>query len=381
MTDANRNHTPPDRSRPRMLVLAPHPDDESLAVGGLVQRAVSRGIDPQIVFVTDGENNPWAQRAVERRWRIGPAERERWRARRRAEARNALACLGVPETATTFLGYPDQGLTDLLRSGHPGLVWALREILCLLRPSLLVAPALEDLHPDHSALAVMTRFALAGLEPEARRPRLLQYVVHRRGPCTNSSGASLRLTPEERVHKRAAILCHASQLMWRRRWLLAAAGVTESFLPGAAVGEGSRHPVREPVFEGDRFHLELSPRSRLGAFGPVDLLIAFAGGDGYRLSLPLRSGTGLVVRWRDCTAVARAVVARFHGITHVGLPAGLLPTGAEVFVKLERRFGFFDEAGWRLVVSRPAMERVDVPTTGARGAHEGVVERGARLAC
>ncbi|TMQ55341.1 MAG: hypothetical protein E6K72_06525, partial [Candidatus Eisenbacteria bacterium] len=56
VTDANRNRTAADRTRPRILVLAPHPDDESLAVGGLVQRALARGIDPQLVFVTDGEN-------------------------------------------------------------------------------------------------------------------------------------------------------------------------------------------------------------------------------------------------------------------------------------------------------------------------------------
>jgi LmbE family N-acetylglucosaminyl deacetylase len=344
-----------------MLVIAPHPDDESLAVGGLVQRALARGIDPHIVFATDGENNPWAQRAGERRWRIGPAERERWRTRRRAEARTALACLGVSEAATTFLGHPDQGLTGLLLSGHSGLVRTLREMLRRWRPSLLVAPALEDLHPDHSALAVMTRFALAGLETEARRPRLLQFVVHRRDPCTNSAAASLRLTPEERARKRTAILCHTSQLIWRRRSLLAAAGATERFLTGAAVGEGSQHPVHGAFLRDGRFHLELAPRSRLGAFGPIDLLITFAGGEGWRLTLPLRSGSGLVVRWRDRTAVGRATVTRFHGVTHVALPAALLPTQADVFVKLERRFGFFDEAGWRLVLSRLAIGRRDMP--------------------
>ena len=360
MTDANRNRTAPDRSRPRILVLAPHPDDESLAVGGLVQRALARGIDPQLVFVTDGENNPWAQRAGERRWRIGPAERERWRVRRRAEAQAALACLGAPGTATTFLGHPDQGLTGLLLSGQLGLVRTLREMVCRWRPSFLVAPAFEDLHPDHSALAVMTRFALAGLDPAMRRPRLLQFVVHGRGPCTNSAGVSLRLTPEERANKRAAILCHASQLIWRRRSLLAWAGATESFLPGDSLGEGSRHPVRGAVLEDGMLHLELAPRSRLGAFGPTDLLIAFAGGEGWRVLLPWRSGSALVMRWRDRSAVAMATVARSHGATRVAIPASVLPSGTGMFVKVERRFGFFDEAGWRLILSHRARP-------GARG--------------
>ena len=42
----------------RVLMLAPHPDDESLGTGGLIQRATRAGGEVHVVFVTDGDNNP-----------------------------------------------------------------------------------------------------------------------------------------------------------------------------------------------------------------------------------------------------------------------------------------------------------------------------------
>jgi hypothetical protein len=67
----------PLNGKDRLLVLAPHPDDESLATGGLIQRATRQGLPVKVVFLTNGQNNPWAQRIVERRWRIGPADQRR----------------------------------------------------------------------------------------------------------------------------------------------------------------------------------------------------------------------------------------------------------------------------------------------------------------
>src|SRR2546425_648865 len=61
----------------RLLLLAPHPDDEALAMGGLLQRAAAVGATIHVAFITDGEDNPWPQRAADRRWRIGPHERAR----------------------------------------------------------------------------------------------------------------------------------------------------------------------------------------------------------------------------------------------------------------------------------------------------------------
>ncbi|MEI6121822.1 MAG: PIG-L family deacetylase, partial [Opitutae bacterium] len=67
----------------RILILAPHPDDECLGTGGLIQQALAKGAKIKVIFITNGDNNPWPQRYLEKRWFIGPEERKRWGDRRK----------------------------------------------------------------------------------------------------------------------------------------------------------------------------------------------------------------------------------------------------------------------------------------------------------
>ena len=54
-------------STQRAVILAPHPDDDVIDAGGLMQRVLATGGEVRVVFVTDGENNPWPQRYLERK--------------------------------------------------------------------------------------------------------------------------------------------------------------------------------------------------------------------------------------------------------------------------------------------------------------------------
>ena len=341
----------------RVLLLAPHPDDETLATGGLLQRARACGAAVHVVYATDGENNPWAQRATELRWRISEEDRQRWGARRRQEALRALARLGVPAGAVEILGYPDQGLTSLLLDAAQTPVAKLAALMASYCPTLLVAPTLDDLHPDHSALAVLARLALDRVE--CRRPRVLDYVVHglghrprEREGAPLASTIALRLTSEERRRKRMAILAHRTQLRVHRRGLLAFAADTEWF--GATQRASARadsHPLRLAHVEGHTLRLAIAQKARPAAFGQTSLYLAvdrrWGPGKRFRVVLPRRSArvdvcdvaSGLVVAQGTFTSGASDGILR--------MPAALLRGAAAAFLKLERRFGFFDEAGWR----------------------------------
>ncbi len=61
-------------SRSRLLLFAPHPDDESLGCSILLQRAVRARAMIRVVYVTDGDDNPWPQRVLERKWRLNDNE-------------------------------------------------------------------------------------------------------------------------------------------------------------------------------------------------------------------------------------------------------------------------------------------------------------------
>lgn len=206
----------------RTLIIAPHPDDDVLAAGGLIQRVLGDGGAVHIVFVTDGENNPWPQRWMEKKWTISAEDRAAWGALRRDEAHCSLTRLGVSASGTTFLGLPDQRVSRLLRQGDTTLLRALRTLIRDFRPTLIVSPSSRDLHPDHRAVAWCAHVASAGEIP------ITTYVVHGR-PDERRIAARLTLTESQQQRKRTAIECHRSQLMLSRARFLSYVQPAESF--------------------------------------------------------------------------------------------------------------------------------------------------------
>lgn len=130
----------PLRAR-RLLVVAPHPDDEVIAAWGLMRRLLARGARVEVLVVTDGG----ASHPVSRAW-----PQPRLVAERRCETRRALRFLGVTPDRVRFLNLPDGAL-----SLHPDklaetLSRALRHCP---RPDLIVSPMPDDAHADHRAVA------------------------------------------------------------------------------------------------------------------------------------------------------------------------------------------------------------------------------------
>ena len=227
----------------RLLILAPHPDDESIATGGLIQVARDAGAAVRVLVLTDGDNNPWPQRWIEKRWHIDAAARARWGARRREEARAAMRVLGLGADDARFLGLPDLGLTDLLMRNDQTVIDALCAAIDEFRPTILVAPALSDRHPDHSAAHILARLAL---QRSGASPRLLTFAVH--GGSTGD--VVLPLTSAQREIKANAILAHASQVRLSGRRFLSYAAGDETFDHGSSIAENPEHPLRARLRHG-----------------------------------------------------------------------------------------------------------------------------------
>jgi LmbE family N-acetylglucosaminyl deacetylase len=144
---------------PVVLVVAPHPDDESIGCGGAVCLHRRRGEEVRVVFLTSGE------RGVEG---VSP---EAARALREAEAAEALGILGV--CGEHFLRLPDLGLREALERGARQL----GEVLGACRPALVYLPHPGEAHPDHEAAFPLVRAALARLPEGEPRPELRAYEV------------------------------------------------------------------------------------------------------------------------------------------------------------------------------------------------------------
>lgn len=115
----------------RLLVLAPHPDDEVIGCGGVVFQHLRDGRQVRVAVATDG---------VE----AAPGEdRDAYRARREEESRRAL------NAAFDFFRFPDRALDQ-----HADDLGArLRDVLEQFRPDLILVPSAIEIHPDHLALA------------------------------------------------------------------------------------------------------------------------------------------------------------------------------------------------------------------------------------
>ena len=207
----------------RVVLIAPHPDDESLAAGGLIQRAIGAGARVTIVVMTDGESNPWPQRVADGRMFIGAAERAAWGRRRREEVRAAAAVLGVPPDSVRHAGMPDLGLTAALMRDPVASTEPLVSIFIETAPTLVIAPSIDDRHPDHSASYVLCQLALARAGSNAH---VGTYVVH---GAASLRATALELAPAARERKLRAVAKHRSQLILSRARMLGYAARPERF--------------------------------------------------------------------------------------------------------------------------------------------------------
>lgn len=191
----------------RLLVVAPHPDDETIATGLLIQQVLAAGGEVRVLLLTAGDNNPWPQRWVERRVNIRPQDRQRWGRRRMAELGEAMRCLGLLPDALHRMDWPDMGLTDLLlRSGDEAIA-AVAAAISQLGPTLVAMPALGDRHPDHGAAHVLVRLALARLDQPIST---LAYLVH--GRTNKVRYPQIDSSPGQQGVKQRALMAHLSQM-------------------------------------------------------------------------------------------------------------------------------------------------------------------------
>lgn len=191
-----------------LVVVAPHPDDETLIAGGVLASAVAAGKRVAVVIVTNGDFTCARNGFV-----------------REGEAVAAMGVLGVPESAITFLGYPDGWVGELgavptppiphrdaagacvksnvtygnrgaaradehtARTGKPAeytdasLLGDMVAVLGRLSPRDVYVTHAIDSHPDHAATYAYVRRALETLPESTRAGITLHRAVVHAGPC------------------------------------------------------------------------------------------------------------------------------------------------------------------------------------------------------
>jgi LmbE family N-acetylglucosaminyl deacetylase len=196
--------TPSDPSL-RTLILAAHPDDETIGASVVL----SRFPQSSVAFLTDG-----APRDT-RLWSPGVhGTREAYAKIRRQEAFQALAYAGVCQQRGFWLGGVDQEAAF----GIGVLVGQFGKLLAEMRPEIVITHAYEGGHPDHDSAAVITRIASSSLETSPLVLEMTSYHA-RDGRCVtgeflNSDAAAelcFELLSADRDRKRQMMDAYASQ--------------------------------------------------------------------------------------------------------------------------------------------------------------------------
>lgn len=189
----------------RILIIAPHIDDEILSSGGLIQDALAKGAQVKIVYLTNGDNNYFSIIKENKNFKQTPNDFIALGEQRMKEAQEATAVLGVSSSSLNFLGYPDNGLKYLFNKNffipythkasalnynpysntyHKAQLYTgvnlyndLKEIINDFNPTIIIVPHPRDLNPDHEAAY---QFVKSALEGNDKRIKLYGYLVHYR---------------------------------------------------------------------------------------------------------------------------------------------------------------------------------------------------------
>lgn len=202
---SRRLGTTPSDPTLKILILAAHPDDETIGASLLL----SRFPQSTVVFLTDG-----APRDT-RFWSAGVnGSRDEYAETRRQEAFQALSYATVSRQTVFWLGGIDQEAT--LEMGI--LAERLAKLLTEIRPEIVITHAYEGGHPDHDAASVIAKLAVSSLDCSPQVLEMTSYHA-KHGSCVTgeflnsnpSTEACFELSSFDRDRKRQMMNAYVSQ--------------------------------------------------------------------------------------------------------------------------------------------------------------------------
>jgi N-acetylglucosamine malate deacetylase 2 len=196
------------------LLLAAHPDDETIGASAILGRIPGASI----VYLTDGAPNHPQYRSPH-----VSGSRELYACVRAEEAASALSFVDVPPERMLFLSGVDQ--EAIFRVAE--LINEFVSIILEFKPSVIITHPYEGGHPDHDTAALVARLSVEILRPNSSPPDILEMTSYHSAGGSRvaghflgsppllggqiQAGVQVTLSPEERIRKARMLGCYVSQ--------------------------------------------------------------------------------------------------------------------------------------------------------------------------
>lgn len=217
----------PDKSS-RVLIFAPHNDDEALGASEFINKTLKNGGKVKVVLITNGDG---FKNAIQLDYLdVNPKSEDyiKFGYTRQKESIAALKKLGLPQKDIIFLGYPDGGISYMWKSNWENsnpytskytkknntpynnsftssaiysgqsLQNDIEKIIEDYKPTIIVMPHPNDRHPDHWATNAFVKYTLAKINYVPKKQLL--YLVHRGDwPTPMKQDTKLFLVPPKKL--------------------------------------------------------------------------------------------------------------------------------------------------------------------------------------
>lgn len=220
----------------RVIIFAPHPDDETIGTGGIIQQALAKGAKVKVVCLTNGDNNELAFIVFEKRLTFRKNEFLHMGQVRSRETIGAMASLGLKREDIIFLGYPDWGTMEILtkywgdikpfktlltrvnkvsykdafsfNAPYMGesIVNDIKKIILDFKPNKIFVSHPGDSNRDHQSLYLFLKIVLWDLNSHNLHinPQVFPYIIHVVGwPKPRGFHPELELDPPPKLEDAA----------------------------------------------------------------------------------------------------------------------------------------------------------------------------------
>lgn len=269
----------------RILVVAPHPDDETIGAAGVIQEALRQNIPVRVMYMTNGDSNSLAFLYYKKYPVLSGKQALDLGRLRQQESVEAARLLGLKDDELVFLGYPDYGTLRIFKnywdpsrlyrgtltnaqhvpysgtlspgSGYHALsiLEDLKKTLLDLRPTVVFVTHPGDMNEDHQAAYLFLKVALWDLKGQLGEVALYTYFIHavdwprpvglfpeRRMEYLPHLGfrenqwSHFELTADQIKRKEQTIGSYRTQIPYKPNFLYSFVRVNEPFASVSAIG-------------------------------------------------------------------------------------------------------------------------------------------------